>query len=81
MFHDLISHPLSKGEKFSIAEQVKLKVEHAASVSTIKIFPHPKTKKNSYCITGFMRNQAKKEADCKAKGSRVKKCVAFFASN
>lgn len=83
VFQDLISHPLSKGEKFSIVEQVQQKVEHASnpSVRINDLFPDPKNMKSSYYLTGFLGRQAEKEAGRRAKGSGVGICMAKIAAD
>ena len=74
-YHDLISSTSNDGT-VSIAEQIKEKVGHAIKCNdTNSLFHDKKVRNNVYYIIGFLGNQGKKEAERRAKGSGVKKCL------
>ena len=76
--HELIDYTY-KGEKLTIMEQVKQKVDHATSVEVYELFPTPAVMDNVYYVTGFLGNQADKEATRRAKDSGVRLCLEHIA--
>ena len=80
ILHKHISYP-SKGDNYTITERVKMKVEHAKTGGINQLYPEPGVKKHVYYITGFLGNQADKEAKRRAKHSGVRACLSFIADN
>lgn len=78
ILHKHISYP-SRGDNYTITERVKMKVEHAKTGGIDQLFPEPGVKKHVYYITGFLGNQAEKEAQRRAKDSGVRACLSYIA--